>query len=347
MKCFKVILAFLLMACIFAQEVDQEKILYEKFLRFQEKYQKNYDSLEEFNKRFNIFKQNYLHTHTKQGQITGTVIDDEEMRVGTTQFSDLTPEEFQTQILIPNMADMVKGQESVENFLQEEKVEEGEDRNLQTIPATWDWRQHGAVTSVKSQGSCGGCWAFTAAANIEGQYAIKHKTLMSFSEQQMIDCSYGDSGCAGGIMHSAYDYLRRAGGLQAKSSYPYKGFRAYCAFKPALAIAKVASYSFAPSINETSIMSFLYSRGPLGITVNANTLQFYRGGVINVPYSSCPYAPNHGVVLVGYGTTASGIPYWIIKNSWGAYWGEGGYFRIARNKGLCGLNRYVITANLA
>ena len=347
MKCFKVILAILLMAFIFAQQVDLDKKLYDKFLSFQEKYNKKYDSLDEFNKRFIIFKQNYFETHPKEGDIRNIEKDPEAMKVGTTQFSDLTPEEFQTQVLVPSMADLAKVEETQENFLQEEKTEEGEGRNLQTLPSSFDWRLYGAVTSVKAQGSCGGCWAFTAAANIEGQYAIKYKKLLSFSEQQMIDCSYGDSGCGGGIMHTAFDYVRRAGGLQAKSSYPYKMYRGYCAFRPSLAIAKVSSYSFAPSTNENSIMSFLHKRGPLGITINANTLQFYTGGVLNLPYSSCPYAPNHGVTLVGYGTTATGLPYWIIKNSWGPNWGEGGYFRIARNKGLCGVNRYVITANLA
>jgi cathepsin F len=323
-----------------------EKYLYEKFQRFMKRYEKNYDSLEEFNMRFSIFKQNYYATHPNGDQVQSTQDDDENMRVGTTQFSDLTQEEFQTKVLNLKM-DQLPPKEEMENFLEEKEPQITEDgRNLQLLPASFDWRLKGVVTTPKIQGSCGGCWAFTATGNIEGQYAIKYRRLISFSEQQMLDCDYGNSGCAGGIMHAAYNYLKRAGGLAASYSYPWRGFRGYCQFNPATAIARVNSYTFAPSNNENSIMSFLYSRGPLGITMNANTLQFYRGGVINVPYSNCPYSPNHGVLLVGWGTSSAGVPYWIIKNSWGPYWGEGGYFRIARNRGLCGVNQYVITANI-
>lgn len=49
-------------------------------------------------------------------------------------------------------------------------------------PAKWDWRTLGAVTPVKNQGACGSCWAFSAIANIEGQYQIMTKNLTSFSE---------------------------------------------------------------------------------------------------------------------------------------------------------------------
>jgi len=344
MKFVKLILAFLLVTCVFTQELDLDKEINDAFEAFLEKYQKIYNSQFEKDSRFNVFKNNYLETHQTNGNIQGTLEDDDNMKVGVTQFSDMTKEEFQSKILNLNMANIPKPSSANKKFLENE-----EERNLQsiTIPSSWDWRLYGAVTNVKSQGACGACWAFTAAANIEGQYAIKYRKLMNFSVQQMLDCSYGDSGCQGGIMNSAYDYISRAGGLQTDSSYSYIGYRGSCNFNPALAVARVTGYQFAPSTDETQIMAFLYSRGPLGITMNANNLQFYRGGVISGPYSSCPYAPNHGVTIVGYGNTPAGTPYWVIKNSFGSGWGEGGYFRIVRNIGLCGINQYVITANLA
>ena len=77
-----------------------------------------------------------------------------------------------------------------------------------------------------------------------------------------------------------------------------------------------------------------------------NTLQYYTGGVYNAPYSYCPINPTHGVTLVGYGVTSTGLPYWTIKNSWGPNWGEGGYFRIRRGISLCGVNQYVVSATI-
>jgi cathepsin F len=344
MKYVKLILAFLLVTCILTQEVNLDKEIYDAFDAFLEKYQKQYTSQEEKDNRFNVFKNNYIETHQTNGNIQGVLEDDDNMKVGVTQFSDMTKEEFQAKILNLDMANFPKPTSANKKFLEIE-----EERTLQsiTIPSAWDWRLYGAVTSVKFQGTCGACWSFTAAAVIEGQYAIKYKQLMNFSVQQMLDCSYGDSGCQGGIMHSAFDYVSRAGGLQTEASYSYIGYKSTCRFNPALSVARVTSYEFAPSTDETQIMAFLYSRGPLGITMNANNLQFYQGGVISVPYYNCPYAPNHGVNIVGYGNTPAGTPYWIIKNTWGTSWGEGGYFRIVRNIGLCGVNQYVITANLA
>ena len=59
--------------------------------------------------------------------------------------------------------------------------------------------------------------------------------------------------------------------------------------------------------------------------------------------SKCnPTELDHGVAIVGFGSTP--MPYWIIRNSWGASWGEKGYLRIARGKGTCGLNTMVTTA---
>jgi len=76
-------------------------------------------------------------------------------------------------------------------------------------------------------------------------------------------------------------------------------------------------------------MAALVEHGPLGIVVNALRYGTYYGGIFN----SCHYDRNidlnHLVVLVGYGTD-KGIDYWIIRNSWGSTYGEGGYIRVIR-----------------
>jgi len=92
----------------------------------------------------------------------------------------------------------------------------------------------------------------------------------------------------------------------------------------------------------------LFANGPLSIAVNAEPFQFYSGGILTPTKSSCdPEALDHGVTLVGYGVDAkTKKQYWIIKNSWGANWGEKGYIRLARGIGACGMNTNVSTAVL-
>mmetsp|Transcript_90142 Transcript_90142/g.257760 ORF Transcript_90142/g.257760 Transcript_90142/m.257760 type:complete len:147 (+) Transcript_90142:508-948(+) len=94
------------------------------------------------------------------------------------------------------------------------------------------------------------------------------------------------------------------------------------------------------STNETTIAAELAATGPLSIALNAQRLQFYKSGVYN-PSNCNPDNLDHAVLMVGFGT--DDIPYWTIKNSWGASWGEDGYFRIVRGTGACGVNTAVVS----
>ena len=91
-----------------------------------------------------------------------------------------------------------------------------------------------------------------------------------------------------------------------------------------------------------------FGGGPLSIALNAGPLQFYKKGVFSPGglFKCDPKKLDHGVLLVGYGTDA-GKDYWTVKNSWGATWGESGYFRLERGVGACGVNAQVVTALLA
>ena len=97
------------------------------------------------------------------------------------------------------------------------------------------------------------------------------------------------------------------------------------------------------SDDETEIASALVATGPLSVALNAAHLQFYQRGVY-APSHCDPEELDHAVLLVGYGT--DDVDYWTVKNSWGETWGEGGYFRIERGDGTCGINTQATSAVL-
>eukprot|EP00268_Persea_americana_P003777 TRINITY_DN11154_c0_g1_i3.p2 TRINITY_DN11154_c0_g1~~TRINITY_DN11154_c0_g1_i3.p2 ORF type:complete len:157 (-),score=34.38 TRINITY_DN11154_c0_g1_i3:1020-1490(-) len=148
-------------------------------------------------------------------------------------------------------------------------------------------------------------------------------------------------------MTSAFEYALKSGGLEREEDYPYTGIdRGTCKFDKSKIAASVANFSVV-SIDEDQIAANLVKNGPLAVGINAVFLQTYIGGV------SCPYIcsrrVNHGVLLVGYGSSGyapirlKGKPYWIVKNSWGESWGESGYYKICRGRNVCGVDALVST----
>merc|ERR1739845_264111 len=83
---------------------------------------------------------------------------------------------------------------------------------------------------------------------------------------------------------------------------------------------------------EKNMMKEIYARGPIACEIDSNPLENYTSGIVEVPDSYKP-STNHLISVAGWGEER-GIPYWIVRNSWGTYWGEGGWFKIVRGKNM-------------
>lgn len=202
------------------------------------------------------------------------------------------------------------------------------------LPASVDWRQHGAVTHVKDQKTCGSCWTFASTGAIEGQYFLKTGHLLSLSEQNLLDCStpYGNFGCDGGNPLSAFDYVKASGGIATESSYPYHGFDQYCKYHHNAPGVNVKGFVRIPPNDELKLQEAIATVGPIAVSIDASRDSFthYSSGIYYDPHCSTTNT-DHVVLIVGYGTDEHNQDYYIVKNSWGDDWGENGYIRMARN----------------
>lgn len=208
-------------------------------------------------------------------------------------------------------------------------------------PAAIDWREMGAITPVKNQGQCGSCWTFSTTGCLEAHHFLKTKTLVSLSEQQLVDCAgaFNNNGCEGGLPSQAFEYIRYSGGLEAERDYPYLAHNQKCHFNGSLIAATVSNVFNFTQGDEDNMYKAVGTIGPVSIAYDVSgDFRFYKQGV----YSSImcrkdPQHVNHAVLAVGYNTTEKGEPYWIVKNSWGEDFGIKGYFWIVRGKNMCGL----------
>lgn len=201
-----------------------------------------------------------------------------------------------------------------------------------------DWRLKGAITDVYNQNGCLSCWAYATTGTIEAHHFIKSGELVKLSDQQLIDCSwdYGNRGCLGGLMSYTYNYIKENGGINSALDYPHDQFMRYCKFNPEKIITSIKGHVKVEKGNEELLAQVIAKIGPVSTGIDARYFQFYKDGIFYEP--KCTDKLTHAVVIIGYGSKEFGGDYWIIKNSWGKYWGREGFGKIARNRrNHCGI----------
>merc|ERR1719512_415684 len=220
-----------------------------------------------------------------------------------------------------------------------------EDMDREYIPSSYDARSYGLITTPKSQGSCGSCAAFAAMSTIETCMRRAGTPLdgLDLAEQHLVDCGYnpssGMNGCNGAWIGAYQSWMGQSKpDVSHEAQYPYldRDPNLKCMGKPTWNTgAKVTSAITDYSCNEDKLKKLVYKYGAVatGIYASDNSFGNYAKGV----FDGCSTTQiNHAVTVVGYGTE-SGKPYWLVKNSWGDNWGDGGYIKIARGKSECGI----------
>lgn len=217
-----------------------------------------------------------------------------------------------------------------------------------------NWVTAGVVSSVKNQGQCGGCYAFSAVGLLEALYAQKFKASINLSEQEVIDCSSSgqsnnNSGCGGGLINNALYYFQNKG-VHLETAYPYSASFGTCRNLPATSAAATAALANSTSttaaikvtnireVGNQSLLSLLAALqvSPVSVAIYVtNELYAYKSGLFSASYCASVASSgsvNHAVLAVGYSlagdASTNNKPYLLIKNSWGSTWGEQGYFKM-------------------
>ncbi|EAR95557.1 papain family cysteine protease (macronuclear) [Tetrahymena thermophila SB210] len=249
--------------------------------------------------------------------------------VSLNQFSDYSDEEFQEVILNKRI-------QRLQPDIQEEQPPKGNLRKTVNYPDSVDWRNTGALTPVQNQGQCGSCAAFGTAGVLESFHFIRFNNLVKFSEQQLLDCArqagFDADGCDGTWQQEYFKYAIKHGIVSA-NSYPYVGYQTRC--KDTSNLPKYFPQSFKFINRNVPDIKSAISQGPISVTIDASNWRYYRGGIFN----GCSRYPelNHAVIAVGYDAQGN----YIIKNSWGPYWGDKGYITVSAQND-CGILRSAI-----
>jgi len=237
---------------------------------------------------------------------------------GTTPVSNLSPEEKKKLfgLILPTPEELAK----IPRF---EPSAPPIDAAL--LPMSFDWRNIEGTTPAQNQGSCGSCWAFATMGQLEAHVRIYDSRIEDLSEQAVLSCNTGGGGCDGGTLSSAYSVFVNPGAV-AETCMVYEADDTVpCTQDQCGVIARISSYGLLPA-DINSIKNSVYNYGPVATTMwVVDNFMDYVDGCYQTDVV-CGTGDPHAVLIVGWDDNmCGGQGAWIVKNSWGPYWGIDGY----------------------
>jgi cathepsin X len=223
---------------------------------------------------------------------------------------------------------------------------------------------------------CGSCWAHSSMSSLADRIKIARDGTggvdVNLSIQYLLNCGSDAGSCHGGSAARAYKFIHDNGFVPYDTCQPYiacsqdskHGFCPHASTKctaentcltcshlgcsavrhfPNATVAEFGSYSLDDGL--FAIMAEIFLRGPVKASVNAGPLKKYVGGILLDSPETRVATHNHGVSIVGWGyDEGSDVRFWIVRNSWGEYWGEKSFFRVELGKNLLGVESHVTWA---
>jgi len=310
-----------------------------RFNEFVAEHGKQYESPAHYHERMAIFSENLkmIEEHNAEYEAGRT-----SWYMAVNKFADLTHDEFKAQYA-SGLLNIAKPQGLRAAPKATHKM------NLKDLPEKKDWRDDGVVTAVKDQGMCGSCWAFATVETLESYLALESgEPAIELSPQQIVSCTPnplkcgGTGGCSGSIPEIGFSYSALFG-IVTEEEYPYTsghtGRTGDCQYDAESQVASAYNrgYETLPHNDFDVFMEHVATKGPLAISSDASRWSFYSGGV----FDGCSYDKNieinHAIQVVGYDSDPVHGDYWIVRNSWGSNWGDGGYIKLKREtEAVCG-----------
>jgi len=236
-----------------------------------------------------------------------------------------------------------------------------------TENAVIDWSATPFMQPVKNQQQCGSCWAFASACVMETMAAIQLNMSVSLSEQDIVDCSFGSpagNGCDGGDPLSLFQWAQN-NAIGSENPYGYvsanggdqTGFVQACQKNLISQSPFQVTATQSNGYNTEQAIIAALANGPVAVAIDASSNDFssYSSGVFSSPSCAQPDGSgscnaDHAVTVVGYGTytlpNGSQVPYWKVRNSWGANWGYNGYILMQRGVNMCCIELYAAQTNV-
>ncbi|XP_052760251.1 cathepsin L-like [Mya arenaria] len=358
-------------SCRYAEDEDSARNL---FKLWQKEYEVQYDSYLQAEEKFHVFWDNIKYINNLNKEYSG------ETEFALNHFAAMTTKEFKQKILMPKRQPPVfdesryirdrLGRDIPDSFDWVEKGRVTPVKDQGDVGTCWAFS---AVENIEGQWIAAG----QKMTNLSVEQVVECDSNVDHSGNS----THADCGVFGGWPYLAYQYVMKAGGMETGEDYSYccglGGKPGTCSICPAAGYnwtlcgdptwfcnmtqscgAKINPKKFVPGLkvvdwkaideDENTIAEQMMTIGPLSVAMDATLLQHYHKGVFD-PIFCSKTALDHAVLLVGWGVEKdlfSTKPYWRVKNSWGAKWGENGYFRMLRGSGICGINTAVTTAVL-